>query len=86
MNTQGTANSTALEVMNQTKGDNAMTTHFMQTGKVSLMGRMASPTGGAKADGKSVGNTTLNLGSTMAGTQLMGTGTMKNKTYGSPFR
>jgi len=26
-----------------------MATMFMQTGKISLMGRMASPTGGAKA-------------------------------------
>ena len=65
-----------------------MATMGMQTGKLSLMGRMASPsTGGAKADGKnSIGNTSIGLGSTMAATQMMGTGTGVNRTFGSPFK
>lgn len=38
-----------IDQMMKTQGDNAMTSMFMQTGKLSLMNRMASPTGGAKA-------------------------------------
>ena len=51
-----------------------MTTMFMQTGKFPLMGRMASPTGGAKIEPiitkklSATGNSTMNMGSTMAAT------------------
>lgn len=41
---------------------------FMQTGKNSLMQRMASPTGGAKKNPANTQMTSM-MGSTMAGTQ-----------------
>lgn len=60
------------------KLDNAMATMFLQTGKESLMGRMASPLGGAKPEPvnikklNSTANSSMGMGSTMAATQMFG--------------
>lgn len=65
---------TVEQMMNSQDG-NAIATMFMQTGKNSLMGRMASPSGGAAAttvvQKKNPANTMMSntMGSTMAGTQ-----------------
>ena len=77
MKTQQTVTSAGMDQMMKTQGDNAMTTMFMQTGKFPLMGRMASPTGGAKIEPiakkmSGTANSTMNMGSTMAATQLLG--------------
>ena len=90
MKTGGFGKNDGLETL---KLDNAMTTMFLQTGKESLLGRMASPLASTQPEipnmkklNSTHNSSNMGMGSTMAATQMFGQTRNVGGSCSSPFR